>query len=131
MWLPNGETGQADARSSESGDGRKEEREEQAPGLMEKIVRDENAALALTAVEKNGGSAGIDGMETEQLRPHLEKHRLTMRKPVLRRPELLKQQRDSTAGCEKTACPVVWEGWRVIPAIPTRSDRLEQQFIAL
>jgi RNA-directed DNA polymerase len=83
LWLPHGETGQAAAASSEPGDGRKEERKEQAPGLMEKIVSDENAALALLAVERNGGAAGIDGMGTEQLRPHLEKHWLTIRRKLL------------------------------------------------
>ena len=83
LWLPNGETGQAVAASSELGDGRKEERKEQAPGLMEKIVSDENAALALLAVERNGGAAGIDGMGTEQLRPHLEKHWPTIRRKLL------------------------------------------------
>lgn len=83
LWLPNGEAGQAVAASSEPGDGRKEEREEHAPGLMEKIVSDENAALALPAVEQNSGAAGIDGMKTEQLRPHLEKHWPTIRKKLL------------------------------------------------
>jgi group II intron reverse transcriptase/maturase len=83
LWLSNGETGQAAATRSEPGSGRKEERKEQAPGLMEKIVSDENAALALLAVERNSGAAGIDGMETEQLRPHLEKHWPTIRKKLL------------------------------------------------
>jgi RNA-directed DNA polymerase len=83
MWLPNGETGQAAAVSSESGDGRKEERKEQTPGLMEKIVSDENAAQALLAVERNGGAAGIDRMGTEQLRPYLEKHWPAIRKKLL------------------------------------------------
>lgn len=83
LWLPHGETGQADPSSSEPGDGRKEERKEQAPDWMEKIVSDENAALALLAVERNGGAGGIDGMKTEQLRSHLEKHWLTVRKKLL------------------------------------------------
>lgn len=83
LWLPHGETSQAVAGSSEPGNGRKEERKEQAPGLMEKIVSDENAALALLAVERNGGAAGIDGMKTEQLRPHLEKHWLAIRRKLL------------------------------------------------
>jgi len=83
LWLPNGETSQAAATSSEPGDGRKEERKEHAPGLMEKMVSDENAALALLAVERNGGAAGIDGMGTKQLRPHLEKHWLAIRRKLL------------------------------------------------
>jgi RNA-directed DNA polymerase len=83
LWLPNGETGQAVAAGSESRDGVTEERKEQAPGLMEKMVSDENAALALSAVERNGGAAGIDGMQTEQLGPHLAKHWLTIRSKLL------------------------------------------------
>lgn len=83
MWLPNGASGQAGTTDSEPGEGRKEERKEQAPGLMEKIVSDENAALALLAVEKNGGAAGIDGMGTEQLRAHLATHWPTIRRKLL------------------------------------------------
>jgi len=83
MWLPNGGAGQADTASSESGGERKEERKEQTPGLMEKIVSDENAAVALLAVERNGGACGMDGMGTEQLGPHLEKHWMTIRGKLL------------------------------------------------
>ncbi len=83
LWLPNGETGQAVAARPESGNGSMEERKEQAPGWMEKVVSDENAAPALLAVERNGGAAGIDGMGTEQLRPHLEKHWPRIRRKLL------------------------------------------------
>src|SRR5579883_3302181 len=83
MWLSNGGTGPTDTASSESRDRWKEERKEQAPELMEKIVSDENAALALLAVERNGGAGGIDGMEVKQLRPHLEKHWPMIRKRLL------------------------------------------------
>jgi len=121
MWLPHGASGQADAADSESGEGRKEERKEQAPGLMEKIVSDENAALALLAVEKNGGAAGIDGMGTEQLRSLLEKHWPTIRRKLL----------------EGTYVPSpvkrVWlpkpNGGRRPLGIPTVLDRFIQQLI--
>ena len=121
MWLPNGATGQADAADSESGEGRKEERKEPAPGLMEKIVSDENAALALLAVEKNGGAAGIDGMGTEQIRSHLEKHWPTIRRKLL----------------EGTYVPSpvkrVWlpkpNGGRRPLGVPTVLDRFIQQLI--
>jgi hypothetical protein len=84
LWLPNGETGQADITGFKSGDGRKEERKEQAPiGLMEKILSDENAQAALRAVEGNAGAAGIDGMGTKQLRTHLEKHWTRIRGKLL------------------------------------------------
>ena len=40
--------------------------------LMETVVADENCKLALQAVKRNRGAAGIDRMTTEQLEPHLE-----------------------------------------------------------
>jgi RNA-directed DNA polymerase len=121
MWLPDGEAGQAATGSSESGDGRKEERKEQAPGLMEKIVSDENAAQALTAVEKNGGAAGIDGMGTEQLRPHLEKHWKTIRKKLL-------EGRYIPSPVKRVWIPKASGGQRPL-GVPTVLDRFVQQLI--
>jgi RNA-directed DNA polymerase len=42
--------------------------------LMEEVVRDENLALALEAVERNRGAAGIDHMKTTELESHLRAH---------------------------------------------------------
>jgi RNA-directed DNA polymerase len=39
--------------------------------LMERVVTQENATAAWLAVKRNGGSPGIDGMTTQQLRDHI------------------------------------------------------------
>jgi retron-type reverse transcriptase len=40
--------------------------------LMEAVVADENYRLALGAVKRNQGAAGVDRMTTAQLEPHLQ-----------------------------------------------------------
>ena len=40
--------------------------------LMEAAVADENCKLALAAVKRNDGAAGIDRMTAKQLEPHLQ-----------------------------------------------------------
>ncbi|MEJ2079909.1 MAG: group II intron reverse transcriptase/maturase [Acidobacteriota bacterium] len=42
--------------------------------LMEEVVSDANAKVALKAVQRNKGKPGIDGMTTSQLEGHLQKH---------------------------------------------------------
>ena len=42
--------------------------------LMERIVSRDNLLKALKRIERNKGAAGIDGMNTKQLRAHLKKH---------------------------------------------------------
>src|SRR5271170_2626154 len=42
--------------------------------LMEEVVTDENCALALAAVKRNKGAAGIDRMTTGELENHLQAH---------------------------------------------------------
>jgi RNA-directed DNA polymerase len=42
--------------------------------LMEAVVTDENCALALEAVKRNKGAAGIDRMQTRELESHLQAH---------------------------------------------------------
>src|SRR5271170_2921649 len=42
--------------------------------LMEEVVTDENCALALAAVKRNKGAAGIDRMTTKELENHLQAH---------------------------------------------------------
>jgi len=41
---------------------------------MEAAVTDENCALALAAVKRNKGAAGIDRMQTTELEKHLQAH---------------------------------------------------------
>ena len=42
--------------------------------LMEEVVKDENASVALKAVMRNKGAPGIDHMTTGQLKEHLERY---------------------------------------------------------
>lgn len=122
FWLPNAGSGQAVRTPSQSEREGTEERQEEAPiGLMEKIVSDENAEAALRAVERNQGAAGVDGMETEQLRAHLEKHWSTIKGKLLKgsyRPSPVKR---------------VWlekpDGGKRPLGIPTVLDRFIQQLM--
>ncbi len=40
--------------------------------LMDEVVTDENRQLALKAVKRNQGAAGIDHMKTTELESHLQ-----------------------------------------------------------
>ena len=51
--------------------------------LMEAAVEDPNVLAALRAVERNAGAAGVDGMTTRQLRPHLRGHWEKIRSKLL------------------------------------------------
>ena len=42
--------------------------------LMEQVVAEENLRRALAAVKRNHGAAGIDGMTTDQLESHFQRH---------------------------------------------------------
>ncbi len=42
--------------------------------LMEEVVGEENLQLALKAVQRNQGAAGIDHMQTTELESHLQAH---------------------------------------------------------
>ena len=42
--------------------------------LLEAVLDPENVQAAYAAVKRNGGKAGIDGIETEQLGAHLRAH---------------------------------------------------------
>lgn len=52
-------------------------------GLLERIVERVNLLRALRQVERNGGSAGVDGMTVKQLRPYLKQHWPGMREAIL------------------------------------------------
>ena len=41
---------------------------------MEQVLAVQHAEVALRAVVRNGGAAGIDGLTTGQLREHLRQH---------------------------------------------------------
>ena len=52
-------------------------------GLMEEVVRRENVKAAYERVVKNGGAAGIDGMEVGELMPFCRKHWARIREELL------------------------------------------------
>ena len=51
--------------------------------LMERVVSRNNLLKALKRVERNKGAAGIDGMNTKQLRVHLKQHWPQIKKQLL------------------------------------------------
>lgn len=51
--------------------------------VMEEVVRPEHVPVALAAVVRNGGAAGIDGMETTALESHLQTHWAQIRAKLL------------------------------------------------
>jgi RNA-directed DNA polymerase len=54
-----------------------------AEGLLERILSSENLRAALKQVERNKGSAGVDGMPVTKLREHLKKHWQKLRASIL------------------------------------------------
>ncbi|MGJ2074042.1 group II intron reverse transcriptase/maturase, partial [Salmonella enterica subsp. enterica serovar Paratyphi A] len=52
--------------------------------LLEKVLSRENLLVALERVERNKGSAGIDGVSTEQLRDYIREHWLTIKKQIMK-----------------------------------------------
>jgi RNA-directed DNA polymerase len=51
--------------------------------LMEQVVSQANATVAWQAVTRNGGSPGIDGMTTKELRDHIRAHWESIRAKLL------------------------------------------------
>jgi RNA-directed DNA polymerase len=51
--------------------------------LMEEAVTEENCRLALGAVKRNQGAAGIDRMRTAELESHLQAHWAKIREKLL------------------------------------------------
>ena len=89
--------------------------------LMERIVDYGNLSRACKQVVSNKGSSGIDGMETQELRPWLGKHLSTLQESLLTEKyvvsPVLKVEIDKPDG-----------GKRML-GIPTVKDRLIQQAI--
>jgi retron-type reverse transcriptase len=89
--------------------------------LMERIVDYGNLSRACKQVVSNKGSSGIDGMETQELRPWLGKHLTTLQESLLTEEyevsPVLKVEIDKPDG-----------GKRML-GIPTVIDRLIQQAI--
>ncbi len=89
--------------------------------LLEEIVSEQNLGLAYAQVRRNGGSAGIDGTDTETfgtwLRQHLEPFR-----------ESLLKETYKVSAVRKVEIPKPNGGVRLL-GIPTVSDRVVQQAI--
>jgi RNA-directed DNA polymerase len=89
---------------------------------LEKVVGYKNLTRAYGQVRRNQGSAGVDGMETEELGQWLGSHLESMCQDVL-------QERYQVSAVRKVEIPKPGGGVRVL-GIPTVKDRLLQQAIS-
>jgi RNA-directed DNA polymerase len=89
--------------------------------LMEEVVGDENQQLALKAVKRNRGAAGIDHMQTTELENHLQAHWVKIRAKLLNGTYVPSPVR-------RVEIPKPSGGTRML-GIPTVQDRLIQQML--
>ena len=107
-----GERRTATAREEEAGD--------EAPGLMEEVLRGENLRAAYRRVVRNGGAAGVDGVTVGELESHCREHWPQIREALLSgsyRPQPVRRVEIPKPG---------GKGMRTL-GIPTVVDRLIQQ----
>lgn len=88
---------------------------------MEEVVTDENRALALGAVKRNQGAAGIDRMTTKELDSHLQAHWVKIRAKLLAGTYIPSPVR-------RVEIPKPSGGTRML-GIPTVQDRFIQQLL--
>jgi group II intron reverse transcriptase/maturase len=89
--------------------------------LMEEVVTDGNCALALAAVKRNKGAAGIDRMTTKELENHLQAHWEKIRAKLLAGTYVPSPVR-------RAEIPKPNGGTRML-GIPTVQDRFIQQMM--
>lgn len=89
--------------------------------LLEKIVEHANLKKAFKQVQDNDGSAGVDGMETEELRRWLGENLNNLRKAVL-------EESYEVSAVRKVEIRKPTGGTRIL-GIPTVKDRFIQQAI--
>ena len=89
--------------------------------LMEAVVADENYRLALGAVKRNQGAAGIDRMTTAQLEPHLQANWWILQDKLLKGTYVPSPVR-------RVEIPKPSGGTRML-GIPTVQDRFIQQLL--
>ena len=89
--------------------------------LMEAVVADENCRLALQAVTRNQGAAGIDRMTTEELEPHLQANWWILKDKLLKGSYVPTPVR-------RVEIPKPSGGVRML-GIPTVQDRFIQQLL--
>ena len=118
--LPTTRWGEAPSSSSKPGrvDGSHED-ERSGSGLMERVVSRANLMAAVKKVRANKGSAGVDGMTTEELRAHLMTAWPRLREELL-------AGRYHPQPVKRVAIPKSGGGMREL-GIPTVVDRFIQQ----
>ncbi|MGC5326960.1 group II intron reverse transcriptase/maturase [Brevibacillus sp. SYSU BS000544] len=89
--------------------------------LLEKVLSRENLMAALARVEKNKGSAGIDGVSTEQLRDYVRQHWVAIKDKII-------AGTYKPSPVRRVEIPKPDGGVRLL-GIPTVIDRLIQQAI--
>jgi group II intron reverse transcriptase/maturase len=89
--------------------------------LMEAVVADENYGLALGAVKRNRGAAGMDRMTTAQLEPHLQANWWILKDKLLKGTYVPSPVR-------RVEIPKPRGGTRML-GIPTVQDRFIQQLL--
>lgn len=87
--------------------------------LLKQILERENLHRALRQVERNGGSAGVDGMPVEKLRPYLQRHWPELRAEIL-------SGRYCPQPVRRVVIPKPGGGQRKL-GVPTVLDRFIQQ----
>jgi RNA-directed DNA polymerase len=101
--------------------GTSEQTDPRKPDLIEKMLERGNLLKALQAVERNGGAAGVDGMEVTQLRAYLREQWSTIKEQILKGTYQPRPVR-------RVDIPKAGGGTRML-GIPTVMDRLIQQAI--
>jgi len=89
--------------------------------LLRKVLSRENLLVALERVERNKGSAGIDGVSTEQLRDYIREHWLTIKEQIMK-------ETYKPSPVRRVEIPKTDGGVRLL-GIPTVIDRFIQQAI--
>jgi RNA-directed DNA polymerase len=96
-----------------------EQTDPRKPSLIEKMLERGNLLKALQAVERNGGAAGVDGMEVTQLRAYLREQWSMIKEQILKGTYQPRPVR-------RVDIPKPGGGTRML-GIPTVMDRLIQQ----
>lgn len=91
--------------------------------MLEKILNSRNIERALSAVERNQGSGGLDDMQSDELRPFVNAHRRELVNRLL-------EGKYEPSPVRKVEIPKETGGVRML-GIPTVLDRMIQQCIHL
>lgn len=89
--------------------------------MLEKILNRRNIERALTAVERNKGAGGVDGLQSDELRPFLNSHLRDLLRQIF-------EGKYEPSPVRKVEIPKPAGGTRML-GIPTVTDRMIQQAI--